>query len=86
MKTLLYRSLPVVLALIVVASADAAEPGYKIIQKNGEKLYCSKRLATGSHLKTQQTCLTQKELDELKDATKRGLQNISHQAPPPQGT
>ncbi len=74
------------LALVLLAPASAAERGYKVIEKNGEKLYCSKRLATGSHLKQQQTCLTQKELDELKDATKRGLQNISHQAPPPQGT
>jgi hypothetical protein len=81
-----WPSFAVALALLFGTAAGAGERGYKVIEKNGEKLYCSKRLATGSHLKQQQTCLTQKELDELKDATRRGLQNISRQAPPPQGT
>ncbi|MET0293182.1 MAG: hypothetical protein ABW136_12545 [Steroidobacteraceae bacterium] len=70
----------------VVSTATAADSDYRVVEKNGKKMYCSKRLATGSHLKKQQTCLTQEELDQLKEETERGLKNISRQAPPPRGT
>ena len=79
-------SLLLIAFALVSGAAAAAERGYRIVEKDGKKLYCSKRLATGSHLKQQQTCLTQEELDLLKEETQRGLRNISRQAPPPRGT
>ena len=79
-------ALPLLLAFLAAGGARAAESDYRVVEKDGKTLYCSKRLATGSHVKKQKTCLTQAELDVLKEETARGLRNISRQAPPPQGT
>jgi len=59
--------------------------GYKIVNKNGEKLYCSTDAKTGSRLQKDNTCLTEKELLALREETKRNLQNVTMQLAPPQG-
>lgn len=74
------------LGFAVAGAGFAADRDFRIVEKDGRKLYCSKRLATGSHVKKQKTCLTQEELDVLKEETARGMKGISRQAPPPKGT
>jgi len=59
--------------------------GYKIVNKNGEKLYCSTDAKTGSRLQKDNTCLTEKELLALREETKRNMQNVTMQLTPPQG-
>lgn len=84
MKTLNLFAGALALLLPLVAPAANEVSGYKVIEKDGKKLYCSKRLATGSHLKQQKTCLTQEELDELKARTEQTMRENSRMAPPPQ--
>lgn len=59
--------------------------GYKIVNKNGETLYCSTDPKTGSRITKDNTCMTEKELMALREETKRRMQNVTMQLPPPQG-
>jgi hypothetical protein len=64
----------------------AQQAGYKIVNKDGQKLYCKKTLNTGSHLRTTTTCLSEKEWEEVQDASRRGIEAMRNTAPPPHGT
>lgn len=70
--------------LLSVAVLAGDPPGYRVVEKDGEKLYCSTRVATGSRVKKQTTCLTQAEMDELLDRTKDFIRNNARPVPPPQ--
>jgi hypothetical protein len=65
--------------------ADAKRRGYSLVNQNGEILYCRQNLRTGSHLTSDVTCLTEKELTQLHEQTQRDLHNTQIQVPPPQG-
>jgi len=65
--------------------ADAKKQGYKLVNNNGETLYCRTDLKTGSHVITQTTCLTAAQLDALHDQTRQSMQNQIKPLAPPQG-
>ncbi len=58
--------------------------GYKVVNENGQTLYCRQDVSTGSHLKKTKTCLTERELEQLKDSTRREVEYMSKQNPPRQ--
>jgi uncharacterized lipoprotein YmbA len=45
--------------------ADALKRGYKLVNTNGEELYCRSDLATASHIQKNTVCLTARQLDEI---------------------
>lgn len=64
---------------------DAKRKGYTVVTENGEQLFCHKDARTGSHLATETTCLTAKQMEDLRMETQRRLQTFQMQMPPPQG-
>ncbi len=60
--------------------------GYKMVTTNGETLYCTTDLKTGSHLVHDNTCLTERQIVNLREETQRRLQTASTPVPPKQGT
>jgi hypothetical protein len=56
--------------------------GYKLVNKDGESLYCRTDTVTGSRLQTRTICLTERELDDQMNATKQGMERINQAAPP----
>ncbi len=65
--------------------ADAKRRGYKVVNTDGETLYCRTDFKTGSHVEKQTTCLTAHELDALRDQTRQGMQTLIKPIGPPQG-
>jgi len=63
---------------------DAKRRGYTVVNEEGDALFCHNEARTGSHLSTAITCLTQKQMADLREQTQRGLQNVELQQPPPQ--
>jgi hypothetical protein len=59
--------------------------GYKLVNENGQELYCREDLSTGSHLKKTKTCLTERELAALQDNTRREVEYMRTRQPPPAG-
>jgi hypothetical protein len=59
--------------------------GYTIANQNGETYFCRKEVKTGSRVARETVCLTEKEIDDLREQTQRGLGNMMRQQPPPQG-
>jgi hypothetical protein len=64
---------------------EAQKAGYKIVNENGEKRYCKRDLMTGSHVRYTTTCLTEKEWQEMIDASRRSVEAMSRTRPPLQG-
>lgn len=60
--------------------------GYKLVNKNGQKLYCSTEPKLGSRLQHNNICMTEREMVTLRERTERGLQNATTQVPPKSGT
>ena len=65
--------------------ADAKKLGYTLVNENGEVYYCHTVLKTGSHARYETTCLTQKEMTDLREQTQRSLLNNETQSRPPVG-
>ena len=65
---------------------DAQQAGYKIVDKDGQKLYCKRTLNTGSHLRYTTTCLSEAEWQQLREASRQGVEAMRRTAPPPRGT
>jgi hypothetical protein len=63
---------------------EVQRAGYTIMNKNGERLYCSKDPKTGTHLQVTTTCLTEQEWQQVHDATRRTLQTLAPTIAPPQ--
>jgi hypothetical protein len=59
--------------------------GYKLVNKDGEKLYCRTDLITGSHVRTKTECLTEQQLYDQMQETKQSMDNISSHNPGPFG-
>jgi hypothetical protein len=60
--------------------------GYKLVTKDGETLFCSNDLKTGSHLVHETSCLTERQAINLREDTQRRLQMGSTPVPPKSGT
>jgi hypothetical protein len=72
---------------VAVDASNAAEvqaAGYKIVNKNGEQLYCRKDPITGSRVQFQTTCLTAQELFDLQHQTEKSMSLITDQQTPVQ--
>jgi hypothetical protein len=65
--------------------AEAQAAGYKLVTKNGEKLYCRKDRLTGSHLQTKTTCLTEAERQAEFESSRRAMEDMRQPNPPPAG-
>lgn len=65
--------------------AEAKKAGYKLVDQNGTQLYCRERRKTGSRLEKETECLTERQIEQLGDLSRRGLADITRQQPPPQG-
>jgi hypothetical protein len=50
--------------------------GYKIVNKNGDRLYCRTDPITGSRIQTHTTCLTESELVEQNEATRQSMSQL----------
>ena len=56
--------------------ADVQRAGYKVVNRDGEKLYCRRELETGSHLNYQTTCLTEQQLNDQNGDAQQELERI----------
>lgn len=70
----------------VATVQEARKAGYKIVDQDGQKLYCREQLKTGSNLRKETICLTEKELDQAREASQRNLDQMQRNLPPPHGT
>lgn len=59
--------------------ADMQRAGYKIKNRNGQKLYCSKDLETGSHLQTTTACLTEEQWMRVNQKSQSTIDAITTQ-------
>lgn len=64
----------------------AQKAGYKMVNKDGQKLYCKRTLNTGSHLRYTTTCLSEAEWRQLQDTSRQSVEAMRRTAPPPHGT
>jgi hypothetical protein len=63
--------------------AEVQRAGYKIVNKDGVKLFCRTDPITGSRVRTVTTCLTEQELyDQMREMQQAMDQINSHQAGP----
>jgi hypothetical protein len=76
-------SLPVTRQVKVDASnvVEVQKAGYKLVNKDGEPLYCRTDFVTGSHVQTRTQCLTPAELDQQTDTTKSIMSGFAPKAP-----
>jgi hypothetical protein len=56
--------------------AKARKLGYRIVDRNGETVYCHDTVATGSHLNKQTICLTRKQWENVSDNAARAMQRM----------
>ncbi len=59
--------------------------GYKLVDSNGQTLYCMTETKTGSRLQKDNICMTEQEMVALREQTERGLRNTEMRVPPKQG-
>jgi len=59
--------------------------GYKLVNKDGQPLYCRTDMITGSHIQTRTVCLTEQELDGQINATKQAMAPITSKQVGPSG-
>lgn len=64
---------------------QARAAGYRIVNENGRTLYCREDRKTGSHIRTEMVCLTPEELEVVREANKRNLEQMQRAIPPKQG-
>lgn len=57
--------------------AAAKNLNLKIIDKNGQQLFCRSNLVTGSHIQRDQTCYTADQLDHMEAQMQRDLDQIN---------
>jgi hypothetical protein len=70
----------------VATVQEARKAGYKIVNEDGKTLYCREQLKTGSNLRKETICLTEKELETARAASQRNLEQMQRRIPPPHGT
>jgi hypothetical protein len=59
--------------------------GYKVVNKDGQKVYCRTDMITGSHVRTKTTCLTEQELYDQMQQMKQSMDGFSSHNPGPYG-
>jgi hypothetical protein len=53
------------------------QAGYKLVNKDGQPLYCRTDTITGSRLQTRTTCLTERELYDQMSGTKQSMERVN---------
>jgi hypothetical protein len=61
--------------------AEVQRAGYKIVNKDGQKLYCRTDPITGSRIQTRTQCLTEQELYDQMEQTKESMTSITTNNP-----
>jgi hypothetical protein len=56
--------------------AEAKRAGYKLVNTNGEELYCRTDFKTGSHVQRETKCLTALQILDVHDRTAQGLNQL----------
>jgi hypothetical protein len=64
---------------------EVQKAGYKLVDKDGQKLYCRRDLNTGSHVRYTTSCLTEDEMVALIEASRRGVEQMRRDTVPPRG-
>lgn len=64
---------------------DVQKAGYKIVNKDGQKVYCRTDLITGSHVRTRTQCLTEQELYDQMQETRHTMEDYASHSPGPLG-
>ena len=59
--------------------------GYTLVNKNGQTLYCEINAKTGTRIARDPVCLTEAQLQQLRERTQQSVGNITRMVPPPQG-
>jgi hypothetical protein len=62
--------------------SDAKKAGYKLVNTNGEELFCRTDPIIGSRVQKQTTCMTAKQLDDMHEQLRLGLTKLPGQAAP----
>jgi hypothetical protein len=65
--------------------AEAKKMGYKLVNQDGQELYCRNDLKTGSRVQHELVCLSRKDLDELRARTQQGLAENAREMHPAGG-
>lgn len=65
--------------------AEVQRAGYKLVNKDGEKLYCRTDNVTGSRVRTRTQCLTEQELFDQINDTQRTMSWMNRNSPGPNG-
>jgi hypothetical protein len=60
--------------------AEAIKHGYKVVNTDGETLYCRSDFVTASHIQKNTVCLTAQQLDDLDQRNQRMLDQPSRGA------
>ncbi len=63
----------------------AQKAGYKLVNKDGQNLYCRRDLNVGSHLRYTTSCLSEAEWRDLSDASRQGVEAMRRDQLPRQG-
>lgn len=58
--------------------AKARKLGYRIVDKNGETVYCHDSVATGSHLNKRTICLTEKQWETVSTNSARAMERMQN--------
>lgn len=62
---------------------EVQRAGYKLVNKDGQSLFCRTDFITGSHVRTTTICLTEQELTEQMNTTQQSMAGFnSHNAGP----
>jgi hypothetical protein len=64
---------------------DVQRAGYKIVNKDGEKLFCRTDAITGSRVQTHTTCLTEREMLQQNEATRQSMEPLHNLTQGPRG-
>jgi hypothetical protein len=65
------------------ALVQAQKMGYRIVNQDGETLYCRKEAKTGSRTEIETVCLTAQEIETMRTQTQQSIKNVSEQVLPP---
>jgi hypothetical protein len=60
--------------------AEAQAAGYRVVNRNGQTLYCHKEYLTGSRLKSQTSCLTVTQWAELSQGSRDVINDMGRRA------
>ncbi len=64
---------------------EARKLGYRVVNEDGQTLYCRDSRDLGSHIRKETTCLTEDEMVAAREAAQRNFDNMKKFQTPPQG-